>query len=94
VIYADATLFSRNMQSAPGHRPTIVPAADAPMASDSSQIALLPYFVLGLVLVCAGLGWAWSRWTTWQIWLVGLPAVIAMLWLATSSAMLLLPNLS
>ena len=46
------------------------------------------------MLVTAGLSWAYTRWTAWQVWLVGVPSVLALLWLVTSYAILLLPNLA
>jgi len=94
VIYADATLVSGKLQPAPARRPTVVPVADGYLVGDTSQVVLLPYWVLGLLLVCGGLGWASTRWTVWQLWAVGAPAVAAMLWITTNSAMLLLPNLT
>jgi len=94
VIYADATLVAGKVQPAPSGRPTVIPAVDGPLRGDTNQLVLLPYLVLGLVLLCAGLGWASTRWTVWQLWAVGVPAVVAMLWITTNSVMLLLPNLS
>jgi sortase A len=94
VIYADATLVIGKIQAAPSGRPTAVPAIDGEMAGDPA--ALLPVFLwlAALVLVAAGLAWAYTRWTGWQLWLVGVPAVLALLWLTTSYAILLLPNLA
>ncbi|HYK27511.1 MAG TPA: class E sortase [Streptosporangiaceae bacterium] len=93
VIYADATLVGGKVQPAT-RQPTAVPAADAPLAGDTGQLVLLPYLVLGLLALCAGLGWASARWTMWQLWAVGVPSVVAMLWLTTNSVLLLLPNLT
>jgi sortase A len=93
VIYADAALATGKVASAPPGRPTAVPAADEPLASDTGQLVLLPYLVLGVVLLCAGLAWAAARWTMRQLWIVGIPAAVAVLWIATNSAMMLMPNL-
>ena len=94
VIYADATLVVGKVQAAPAGGPAGAPAIDAPLAGDDGE--LLPVFLwLGaLVLLSAGLAWAYTRWTGWQLWLVGLPSVLALLWLTTSYAILLLPNLT
>jgi sortase A len=93
-IYADATLVIGKIQPAPAGRPDAVPSIDAQMSGDTSE--LLPVFLwLGaLVLLAAGLSWAYTRWTAWQAWLVGVPSVLALLWLVTSYAILLLPNLA
>jgi sortase A len=94
VIYADATLVIGKIQPAPSGQPTAVPAIDAELAGDPA--ALLPLFLwlAALVLVAAGVAWAYTRWTGWQLWLVAVPAVLALLWLTTSYAILLLPNLA
>jgi hypothetical protein len=47
-----------------------------------------------LVLLSVGLGFAYTRWNVWQMWLVGAPALLAVLWVTTGTAMLLLPNLT
>ncbi|HEY2505948.1 MAG TPA: class E sortase [Streptosporangiaceae bacterium] len=94
VIYADATLASGKVVSTPSGRPNAIPAADKPLATDTDQLVLLPYFVLAAVLLCAGLAWAATRWTMRQLWIVGVPAAVAVLWIATNSAMLLMPNLA
>jgi sortase A len=93
-IYADATLVIGKVQPAPSGRPGAVPFINDPMVGDTSE--LLPVFLwLGaFVLLAAGLSWAYTRWTAWQVWLVGVPSVLALLWLVTSYAILLLPNLA
>ena len=57
--------------------------------------ALIPmiFWLQGLLLATLGAVWAWRRWGVWQTWIVGAPAIMALLWGATSSAALLLPNL-
>jgi hypothetical protein len=110
VIYADAELIagrvpdsngqvslvsgSAAIQPAPPRRPTAVPAIDKPLAGDTGVLFPLVLWLEALVVVSAGLAWAYSRWTVWQVWVVGLPAVLALLWATTSAAMLLLPNLA
>jgi sortase A len=94
VIYADATLVIGKIQPTPSGQPAGVPAIDGYLAGDPG--ALLPVFLwlAALLLVTTGLAWAYTRWTGWQLWLVGVPAVLALLWLTTSYAILLLPNLA
>jgi sortase A len=94
VIYADARLVAGTIQPSPPRRPTAVPAVDKKMAGDTNELVLVVFELQGLVLLGVGLGWAYSKWTMWQLWLVGVPAVLAMLWVTTSTAMLLLPNLA
>lgn len=93
-IYADATLVSGGVQPAPGGRPAAVLAIDKPMAGDTGELVPLVLWLEALVAVSAGLAWAYTRWTGWQLWVIGLPAVLALLWITTSYAMLLLPNLA
>ena len=85
---------STAIQPAPPRRPTAVPAIDKPLAGDTGVLFPLVLWLEALVLVGAGLAWAYTRWTVWQVWVVGLPAVLALLWATTSAAMLLLPNLA
>lgn len=94
VIYADATLVAGKMQGTPSGRPTIVPVIDKPLAGDTGELVAVVFWLQALVLVCAGLAFAYTRWTAWQVWVVGLPALLAVLWATTSAAMLLLPNLA
>jgi sortase A len=110
VIYADATLEAgmvpaangkvslvsgaAAIQPAPRGRPTVVPTIDNPLAGDTGQLVLVVFWLQALVLLCAGLAFAYTRWTAWQVWVVGLPALLAVLWATTSAAMLLLPNLA
>ena len=37
--------------------------------------------------------WAWARWGGWQAWVVGVPMVLASLWLVSQATVQLLPNL-
>jgi hypothetical protein len=51
------------------------------------------FWLQGLLLAALGTVWACRRWGAWQTWIVAVPAILALLWGATSSAALLLPNL-
>jgi sortase A len=96
VIYANATLVQGKVQPAPPGAPTISPGVDNALASDSSDAVVFQLFVelLFLVLVGAGLAYAYTRWSAWQLWLVAMPLVVAGLWLVTGTVVLLLPNLT
>jgi sortase A len=94
VIYADATLVSGKVQAAPSGRPAAVPAIDNALAGDAGELLPVFLWLTALVLLTAGLAWAYTRWTGWQLWVAGFPAVLALLWLCTSYAILLLPNLT
>jgi sortase A len=94
VIYADATLATGKIQPSPSGRPTVLAAADYPLAGDSAALLPLLLWLTALVMLCTGLAWAYTRWTGWQLWVAGLPAVLALLWLTTSYGILLLPNLA
>lgn len=110
VIYADATLVGGKVsdangqirvvsgaaaiRGAPGGRPTRVPSIDNPLAGDTGELVPLVLWLQALVVVSAGIAFAYTRWAAWQVWIVGLPTVLALLWATTSAVMLLLPNLS
>jgi sortase A len=93
VIYADATLAKGAVQSAPSGRPGAVPAVDKLLSGDNGALVPLVLWLQALVLVGGGLAFAYTRWTVWQLWVVGLPAVVAVLWIASNFTLLLLPNL-
>jgi sortase A len=94
VIYADATLVAGRIQPAPSGRPAAVPAVDDPLSGDTGVLVPLVLWLEALVLVSVAAAWAYTRWTGWQVWVVGAPAVLALLWVTTSTAILLLPNLA
>lgn len=94
VIYVDASLASGKVAATPAGAPTVVPAEDQPLAGDTSDLVPLVLWLQAAVLLAAGLVYARTKWTVWQTWLVGLPVAIAVLWGATSTALLLLPNLA
>lgn len=94
VIYVDASLATGKVQPAPSGRPTSAPPADGLLAGDTGVLVSLVLWLQALLLVTAGLVFAYSKWTLWQMWLVGLPLTIAVLWGTTSTALLLLPNLA
>src|SRR5262249_21629236 len=93
VIYADATLVSQ-VQPAPSGRPLVAPSVDNMLAGDTNVLFPLVLWLEALVAVGVGAVWAYTRWTGWQVWVVGLPAILALLWVCTSNAAMLLPNLT
>lgn len=94
VIYADARLVAGAIQPAPSGRPTAVPAIDKRLAGDTNELVPVVLWLELLVLLSVGLGFAYTKWNVWQMWLVGAPALLAVLWVTTGTAMLLLPNLT
>ncbi len=94
VIYVDASLSAGKVQPTEAGRPAISPRADTELASDTGDLVPLVLWLQALLLLSAGLVYAYNRWTLWQMWLVGLPILLAVLWGATSTALLLLPNLA
>ena len=63
------------------------------MQGDPSAVLAL---VLALPLLLVGVMvamWLRLRWGLWQAWLTGLPLILAGLWLVSTSAVQLLPNL-
>jgi sortase A len=94
VVYVEAGLVGGKVKPTPAGRPTVAPKADLALAGDTGGLVPLVFWLQGMVLVAAGLVYAHNKWTTPQLWLVGLPLAIAVLWGATSTVLLLLPNLA
>jgi sortase A len=92
-IFADAALVGKAVP-APPNQPTRAPRVDHVLASDTGNLVPLVLWLQALVLLSIGLGFAYDKWGIWQLWIVGLPAFVAVLWGATTSALLLLPNLA
>jgi sortase A len=91
-LYVDATLHGK---AQPAGAVTAADPMGAPMARDTST-STLAELALALELLVAGLvGVAWlrARWTAVGAWVVGTPVVIAALWLVSSLAARLIPNL-
>jgi sortase A len=90
-LFVDATLKGKAQPT--GVTPSGVPNAALPMQGLPSALMPLVLWLQALVLVAAGIIWGRIRWGGWKTWLVGLPLILAALWGATQTAMLLLPNL-
>lgn len=91
-VYVDATLVKpASAAAAPGALPA-ASAVEAPMNADTSSLIALVFWLQGLLLAAGGIVWAWRRWGAWQTWIVGSIVLFALLWGASGSAALLLPN--
>jgi sortase A len=93
-ILADAAMTKGTVQPTPPDQPTGVVKADRPLAGDTGDLVPLVLWLQAMVLLAGALTYAHGKWSAWQMWLVGLPTVLAVLWGATSTALLLLPNLA
>lgn len=93
-VIADATLVGGKVAPTPPGRPSSVPNQEQAMHNDTSVLLPLVLWLQVLVLVGVVVVWAWRRWGLWQAWLLGVPLVIAVLWGASSTALMLLPNLA
>jgi sortase A len=90
-LYVDATMVGP-AAGEPGGRVGTVPADEKLMASDTGAMASLVRWLQLLIVVVAATAWAYFRWGRWQAWLVGLPTVMAALWIVSETAVKLLPN--
>jgi sortase A len=92
-LYVDATLTGA---AQPATTVGLPDPAGAPMARDTST-ATLAELVLALELLVAGLvgvAWARARWSRIGAWVAGVPLIVAALWLVSTLATRLLPNLA
>lgn len=92
VVYLDATM-SGITQPALAGRPPAVPDTEQAMHGDTAALVPLVLWMQLLLAATAGAAWAQVRWGGAQTWLVAVPAVLAILWGASESAIQLLPNL-
>ena len=91
-LYVDATLHGK---AQPAGAVAAADPAGAPMARDVTT-ATLAEVALALELLIgafAGIGWLRARWSATGSWMVGAPVLLAALWLVSSLAARLLPNL-
>lgn len=91
-VYVDATL--RGTPLAAGAVSTADPAG-APMASDhaAGTLAELALALQLVIVVVLGIGWLRLRWSGAGAWIAGVPAILAALWVVSTIAWRLLPNL-
>ncbi|HEX4189563.1 MAG TPA: class E sortase [Marmoricola sp.] len=91
-VYVDATLTGKAV--GPGPVATVV-ADERPMKAHVSA-GTLAFLALSLqLLIAAFIGAAWlrARWSHLGAWIVGTPMIVAALWVVSSLASQLLPNL-
>lgn len=91
VVYVDAD--SVGPTSAAGPVASGIAAAERPGARDTSALAVLVLALQLLLVVALGVVWAGWRWGASRSWLVSGPLLLAALWLASATAVPLLPNL-
>ncbi len=92
-VFVDAHL-SGTPQKASSGRPTGIDADEVPMARGDGALVLVLLYLELLAAVVAGVSWAAAKWRLWPSLIVGVPLILAALWLVTDAAALLLPNLS
>jgi sortase A len=90
-FYVDATMVG-TATAEPGGRVGSVPSDETLMANDTGALASLVRWLQLFALVGAITAWTYSRWGRWQTWLVGVPTVMAALWIVSETAVKLLPN--
>jgi sortase A len=91
-VYVDATLQG-DAVGAPNGRPAAVPAAEKPMAADTSVLPVLVLAVQGLLATVVAIGLA-RRWVPPRVaWVLGVPVLLVFLWLTSELALRLLPNI-
>jgi sortase A len=91
-VFVDATM-SGHVQPAPSGRPATIALAATEMHADAGGLVALVLLLQGLLIVGVCAVWARARWGRWQAWLAITPVVLAILWVASSEALRLLPNL-
>ena len=64
------------------------------MAGDPGRWSSSSLYLELLVVVVVGVSWAAAKWRLWPSLIIGVPLIVAALWLVTDAAALLLPNLS
>ena len=89
--YVDATRRGAAV-AAPAHQPRTVLRSDAPGSNESAAVPLVVFWTALLVVLSMLCWWLWSRWGLLRTWLIGAPVLFAVLWLLSSQAMRLLPN--
>jgi sortase A len=91
LLYVDA-IGKTKPAPAPSGRPHVVSNAELPGSNDGSGMPLvLGWFVL-LLAVSAVCWWLWARWGLLRTWLIGAPVLLAVLWMLSSQAIRLFPN--
>ncbi|GAA1760505.1 hypothetical protein GCM10009795_003720 [Nocardioides hankookensis] len=91
-VYVDATLQG---DAQPAGAVAAIDPNGAPFAHDAgfTTLAVLVLALEVLVVAVLVVAWARHRWTPLAAWVAGVPVVLAALWLVSSAASRLLPNL-
>lgn len=92
-MYVDADLRGTPAID-PGGRPNTLSPSENLLAGERDTLIYCELFLWMqlLVLLAVGIPWLRHKWGLWQVWLVGTPALIAVVWGASSTAVRLLPN--
>ncbi|UQX88403.1 class E sortase [Jatrophihabitans telluris] len=91
-LYVDATLQGKPVAST-ARALSAVPSSERAFGVDRSDLAVLVFWLQGLLVAGVLIVWAALRWGSRQAWVIGVPLVVALLWGASGNVMLLLPNL-
>lgn len=70
-----------------------LPAAERPMAGDTSQLFALVLWSQAFLLAVLAFTWCRERWGRWQAWTVGVPVLLGTGWAVSNQIAALLPNL-
>jgi sortase A len=92
LLYVDATMRGKTV-GYPGGLPAEVLASENPMQGDTSVLLPLILWLQLLLFTVVAVVWAGTRWGRWQTWLVGIPAILAVLWVVSDTVFQVLPNL-
>lgn len=91
-LYVDAVIVG-NPQPRSGTSPS-VSSSELPLHDDHSfsTLATLTLLLQLLIVALAGVAWARSRWSSQLAYVIGVPIILAALWLVTDVGARLLPN--
>lgn len=89
-VFVDATMTGTTKALSATQAPTT--SGEQLAATDSSGLVMLVFWLQLLVFVLIGLVWGIGRVGLAKAWVAGMPAVLALLWLATNAGFALLPN--
>lgn len=94
VLRVDADLDSPALPAPPpAVRAAALPAPERIMATDSSTLWKLAFWLQALIAATAGIVWSWHRWGRPQTWVVFFPLTTLVGLSASAEALRLLPNL-
>jgi sortase A len=92
-VYVDAMLTHGKAQPVLTKPPSTVSRASLPMEGDPGALLPLSFWVEGLIVAAAVIGWTWVRWGRRPTWIVGVPIILLLLWGTTNALVEFLPNL-